>query len=61
MVIKWLYPGISRRDYCFLSRREEGRVQIFLLEVSAQSLSFWSRHFSHRWVANLSSFLPNLI
>lgn len=55
LMIKCLYLEMSRREYCFLSGWEEGRVRIFLLEVSDQNPDFKSHHFPRGWVANLSS------
>ena len=44
--IKCLYWEVPRREYCFLSGREEGRVKIFLLEVSDQNLNLRAQHLS---------------
>lgn len=59
-MIKCLYLEISKRNYCFLFGREEGRVKIFLLEISGQNLNFRPQHFSCGWVANPRSSPFNL-
>lgn len=58
--IKCLYWEVPRREYCFLSGREEGRVKIFLLEVSDQNLNLRAQHLSQGQVANLRSSHLNL-